>query len=190
MHPVTHLLIGWTLANSTRLNKRDRLLVTVTGFVPDLDGLGVFADILTEKTSHPLYLYDTYHHVLMHNLAFGFFLAILAAVLAERRIASSMLAFLSFHLHLLGDIVGSRGPDGYQWPIPYLMPFSNAWQLAWSGQWGLKAWPNVTLTLLLMALTLYWTWKRGRSPIELVSSKGDSALVRTLRARFGEPKQG
>lgn len=187
MHPVSHVLIGWALANTARLEKRDRLLVTLAAFVPDLDGLGVFADMLTEGTSHPLYLYDTYHHILMHNLAFGLFLTLVAAAFARRRLMASLLVLLGFHLHLLGDIVGSRGPDGYQWPIPYLAPFSDAWQFAWSGQWDLKAWPNVSLTLLLMALTLYWTWQRGRSPLELLSSRADAALARTLRTRFGEP---
>jgi len=28
-------------------------------------------------------------------------------------------------------MLGSRGPDGYQWPIPYLSPFSSAVQLSW-----------------------------------------------------------
>lgn len=185
MHPVTHVLTGWALANTASLEKRDRLLVTLAAFVPDLDGLGVFADMATEHTRHPLYLYDTYHHVLLHNVAFGLLLAALTLALARRRLLATLLVILGFHLHLLGDIVGSRGPDGYRWPIPYLEPFSDAWQLTWSGQWDLKAWPNVTLTLLLMALTLYWTWQRGRSPLELLSMKADAALARTLRARFG-----
>jgi inner membrane protein len=189
MHPISHLLIGWALANTAGLEKRDRMLVTVAGVVPDLDGLGVIADILTEKARHPLYLYDTYHHVLMHNLGFGLLLALLALSLGRRRICAGGLVILSFHLHLLGDLVGSRGPDGYQWPIPYLWPFSEAWQLAWSHQWGLKAWPNVSITVVLLALTLYWAWKRGRSPLELVSGKGDAALVRTLRHRFGDPSR-
>jgi hypothetical protein len=163
------------------------MLVTVAGVIPDLDGLGVVADILTEKTKHPLFLYDQYHHVLMHNLGFGIMLALIAIPLAKRRIFAPILVFLSFHLHLLGDIVGSRGPDGYQWPIPYLLPFSNAWNSTWQYQWGLKAWPNVTITLVLLALTLYWSWKQGRSPLEMVSSNGDAALTRTLRLRFGNP---
>lgn len=187
MHPISHLLIGWTVANSARLARRDRMLVTLAGVLPDLDGLGVVADILTERTRHRTFYYDAYHHVLAHNLAFGCALSLLAAILAKRRPLTTALAFLSFHLHLLGDLVGSRGPDGYQWPIPYLAPFSDALQLSWSHQWGLKAWPNVTATILLLALALYWTWKRGRSPLEMVSLKGDAALVRTLRVRFGEP---
>jgi hypothetical protein len=187
MHPVSHLLIGWVLANGAGLDKRDRMLVTVAGVVPDLDGLGVIGDLLTDGTRHPLYLYDTYHHVLMHNLGFGLLLTLLAALLARRKLTATGLVILSFHLHLLGDIVGSRGPDGYQWPIPYLLPFSDTWQLTWSHQWGLKAWPNVSISLVLLAITLYWTWKRGRSPLEMLSTKGDAALVQTLRVRFGDP---
>lgn len=187
MHPITHLLTGWTLANLPRLERRDRVLVTLAALIPDFDGLGVIADIATERTNHPLYLYDDFHHILMHNGLFGILLTATAFAFAKRRGLSALLAFLGFHLHLLGDIVGSRGPDGYQWPIPYLVPFSDAWQLTWSHQWGLKAWPNVTLTLLLLALALYWSWKRGRSPLELVSVRADAALARTLRARFGEP---
>ena len=187
MHPVTHLLVGWILAESAHLGKRDRALVTLAGCVPDLDGLGVFADLLTEHSNHPLYLYDAYHHVLLHNAATGLLLGILALSLGRRRVATALLVLLSFHLHLFGDLVGSRGPDGYQWPIPYLEPFSGAWQLAWSHQWGLKAWPNVTLTIGLLALTLYWSWRRGRSPVEILSTRADASLARTLRARFGEP---
>ena len=52
------------------------------------------------------------------------------------------LAALSFHLHLLGDIIGAKGPEGYQWPIPYFQPFSNSLQITWEGQWAINAWPN------------------------------------------------
>jgi inner membrane protein len=187
MHPISHLLIGWTLANSADLQRRDRMLVTLSGFIPDIDGLGVLADMLTENTRHPLYLYDKYHHVIAHNVTFGICLVLVTWALAKRRCLTALLVFLSFHLHLLGDIVGSRGPDGCQWPIPYLLPFSEAWQLSWRHQWALKAWPNVTLTLVLLALALYWAWRRGRSPLELLSLRADMALTRTLRNRFGEP---
>ena len=52
---------------------------------------------------------------------------------------TALLVFISFHLHLLCDLIGARGPDGDQWPIPYLKPFSNSVQLAWHGQWALNA---------------------------------------------------
>jgi inner membrane protein len=185
MHPITHVLIGWTVANCAKLELRDRTWITVAGFVPDVDGLGVIPDILTEGTKHPTYLYGAYHHALLHNLAFGLLLFALTWCFSRRRTLTAGLVFLSFHLHLLGDLVGSRGPDGYQWPIPYLAPFRDAWQLTWSHQWALKAWPNVTLTIVLLMLALHGSWKWGRSPLELVSLRADAALTKTLRARFG-----
>ena len=90
---------------------------------------------------------------------------------------TGFLALLAFHLHLLGDLVGSRGPDGYQWPIPYLLPFSTDWNLTWQYQWELDAWPNILVTLLLLGVTLYLSWKRGHSPLELVSQRADAAFV-------------
>jgi hypothetical protein len=151
MHPATHFLVSWSVAESMRLGPRDRALVVLCGVLPDLDGLGI------------------------------------VAALAVRRFASVGLGLVAFHLHLLGDLVGSRGPDGYQWPIPYLMPFSRNWQLTWGGQWVLNAWPNVLLTAALIGSTLYLAWKRGYSPVGMISTRADGAVVSALRARFGEP---
>ncbi len=186
MHPITHLLTGWCLGEATGLPRRDRILVTLAGLIPDLDGLGVFWDMATEGSRHPSYLYDRFHHVLAHNLGFGLLLAVLALPFQTRR-ATAFWVFLSFHLHLLGDLVGSKGPDGYRWPIPYLQPFSEAWNLSWVHQWELKAWPNVAFTLVLMTLALRWSWSRGRSPLECLSPRADARLTEALRARFGAP---
>jgi inner membrane protein len=128
-----------------------------------------------------------YHHVFAHNLGFVLFVTVIAALIAARRSATACLAILVLHLHLLADLVGSRGPDGYQWPIPYLRPFSDAWQLTWEGQWVLNAWPNIVITILLLCWTFYWAWSRGRSPLEMISLRIDDVLVSTLRKRFGEP---
>ena len=100
---------------------------------------------------------------------------------------SAPLAFLAFHLHLLGDLVGSKGPDGYQWPIPYFFPFTGDWILTWEGQWELNAWPNILITVGVLGITLYLSWKRGHSPLEMISLKADAAFVAGLRERFGEP---
>jgi len=54
MNPVSHLLISWVAANIPDLSSRDRALVTLAGVVPDIDGLGFFAEILTKHTSSPL----------------------------------------------------------------------------------------------------------------------------------------
>jgi hypothetical protein len=101
---------------------------------------------------------------------------------------TAFLVWISFHLHLLGDLVGARGPEGYQWPIPYLLPFSNRWQWAWRGQWALNAWPNFIITIIAITLTFFFAWKRFYSPLELISYKADRIFVETLQKRFGKPK--
>jgi hypothetical protein len=97
---------------------------------------------------------------------------------------TAALVFVSFHLHLLFDLIGSRGPDGYQWPIPYLKPFSNAAQLTWHGQWALNAWQNLAITVLLLLATLWIAWKFEASPLELFSGSAHRAFTRILRQRF------
>ena len=184
MNPVSHLLTGWVVANTADLTTRDRALVTLAGVVPDIDGLGIIAEILTEQTAFPLLWYSKYHHVLCHNLGFGLLLAVTAILFGIRRWMTAFLVLVVFHLHLLGDLVGSRGPDGYQWPIPYWAPFSDGWKLMWTGQWELNAWPNVLITALLLAATLYIARKKGCSPLEMVSKRADSACVSILRRQY------
>ncbi|HEX4486423.1 MAG TPA: metal-dependent hydrolase, partial [Terriglobales bacterium] len=96
------------------------------------------------------------------------------------------LALLSFHVHLLEDLLGSRGLDGDQWPIPYLKPFSWAWQFSWSGQWELNAWPNYAITIALLLLTFWLAWWKGFSPLEMISPKIDATFVAALRKRFSK----
>ena len=182
MSPVTHFLTGWVFANCARLDRRERAIVTLACVAPDVDGLGIIPELLTRNSTHPLLWFTLYHHTL-HTLAFGLVVAAVAFVLSRQRWKTALLALASFHLHLLEDILGSRGPDGYQWPIPYLAPFSSAWQLSWRGQWGLNAWPNVAITAALLAMTLWLAWWRGFSPLEMISARADAALVRALRQR-------
>jgi len=188
MNPITHLLVGWTVANSASLERRDRGIVTIAGVIPDFDGLGILIDLARNDGDGDLTWWWALHHNLAHNLTTAVLYSAAAFLVATRRFATAALAFLAFHLHLLGDIAGSRGPDGYQWPIAYLNPFSDAWQLTWSGQWELSAWPNFAITALLLAWTLRIAWLHGRSPLEIVSSRADRAFTKTLRERFGEPE--
>ena len=187
MNPASHFLLSWSVANTAEITRRDRVLVTLSGVVPDIDGLGIFAELLTENSAFPLNWYSQYHHVLGHNLGLGLILIAAVFLLSVRRWMTVFLALLSFHIHLLGDLVGSRGPDGYQWPIPYLFPFATDWKITWVGQWELNAWPNILITLLVLGITLYLSWKRGHSPLEIISLKADTAFVAGLRKRFGEP---
>jgi inner membrane protein len=182
MSPVTHLLTGWMVANFAD-RPRDRALIMLAGVAPDLDGLGIIPEVLTVHTSFPLPWFTEYHHILGHNI--GFALAVTIAIyIWSRSWKVTLLAALSFHLHLLGDVIGARGPDGYSWPIPYLLPFSSAWPWEWSGQWALNAWPNFLITFALLFTTFYLAAKRGFSPLESVSRKADTAFVSTIRARL------
>ena len=187
MSPITHLLAGWAVANAASLSRRERALVTLAGVVPDIDGLGAIAELLTRDAERPLDWWSRYHHVLCHNVGFALVVAAAAWLLSSRRSLTAALALLSFHLHLLGDVLGARGPDGYPWPIPYLLPFSSAWQITWSGQWALNAWQNFAITGGLLAFTFYLAWRRGFSPVEIFSVRADGVFVETLRNRFGAP---
>jgi inner membrane protein len=185
MSPITHFLMGWTVAStSPSLTKRERTFVTLASVVPDLDGLGIIAEKLTQNSSHPLNWWSDYHHVLGHNIGFALMVSVTAALFSQQKFKVLLLAFLSFHLHLIGDLVGGRGLGGDQWPIPYLLPFSNQTQLTWSGQWALNAWPNIVITAALIATMVVLARARGFSPLEMFSAKADAAFVRALRNRL------
>jgi len=167
MSPATHFLAGWLLANATPLNLQERALVVSAAVIPDVDGLGFIPELLTRNSAHPVLWFSQYHHAL-HTLFFAVIVTMAAFFLARQRWKTALLVFLSFHLHLLCDIIGARGPDGYQWPIPYLFPFFNSPQLIWHGQWALNAWPNILITLVLIFITLWMAWKAGKSPLEFL----------------------
>lgn len=189
MNPVTHFLLGWIVASAdTSLTRKERAAVTLAGVVPDIDGLGLVPEFLTRGSDHELLWWTKYHHTALHNLTFALVVAAASFAFTGRRWRTALLAFLSFHVHLLGDIVGARGPDGDHWPIPYLAPFSDALQLIWEGQWELNAWPNFAVTGAALALTFYLAWKRGYSPLEMVSSRADKGFVEALRRRFHSDK--
>jgi hypothetical protein len=207
MSPVTHFFAGWLLASvspngrATTLTRREKALVVAAAVAPDIDGIGIIPELLTRNTSHPLLWFSQYHHSL-HTLAFALLCTFVAYIIAGplmgftfgpaiqgRRSPShpgltAFLVFISFHLHLLCDLIGARGPDGDQWPIPYLKPFSNAVQLTWHGQWALNAWQNFAITGFLLLATFWIAWKYAASPLELVSQPANRTLTRTLRQRF------
>jgi len=184
MHPLTHFSVGWLVADSDGLDRRDRAIVTIAGVIADLDGIGIVAELATRNTQTPLLWWSKYHHLMGHNLAFGLVCTATAFALAKKRARTAALAFLGFHIHLLCDLAGARGPDGDQWPIPYLIPFSEALQLSWKGQWALNAWPNFLITGVALALVFFLAWKRGYSPLEMISRRADEGFVGVLRNLF------
>ena len=182
MSPVTHFLTGWMVANCVKPGRKERAIVTLACVAPDIDGFGIISELLTRNSTYPLLWFSMYHHAL-HTLVFAVVVTTIAFVLTKQW-KISLLALLAFHIHLFEDVLGSRGPDGYQWPIPYLSPFSSKVGLTWSGQWELNAWPNVTITVILILITFWLAWRRGFSPIEMISPKSDAAFITVLRKRF------
>ncbi len=197
MNPVTHFLISWTVANALPAGtRRERTLISIAGIIPDMDGVGIVPDFVTRFVSDsPTAYFHAYHHKL-HCVAWAVSVGLGACALAgggaslKRRLLVGLFALVTFHMHLLCDVLGARGPDGDQWPIPYLLPFSDAWNWTWSGQWALNAWPNFAITGALLVFAGVMAVKAGRSPVEAVSARADAAVVQTLRARFGGGREG
>lgn len=186
MHVVTHLLIGWTVAEHTTKSPRDRALIAWASVVPDLDGLGLIVDAVVHQFGGAVQWYDRFHHLLLHGLPGAVLCTALFVCFASERLRAACLIFLSYHLHLLGDFLGSRGgTESAIWPIHYLSPFSDALTVAWSGQWPLTSWQNTTLTVVLMAYVLMLAVRRGYSPVGLFSARADAVFVGALRRRFG-----
>jgi hypothetical protein len=164
------------------------MIVTAASVAPDVDGLGLIVDFATHSGGSPTQWFAEYHHVLTHNLLFTLLVGGASLLLARRRGLTVFLVLFVFHLHLLGDLVGARGPapEGYQWPISYLWPVSEAAAWTWKGQWELNAWPNFLITIVSLFLTIFLAWRRGYSPLEMISRKADNAFVTALRIRFGD----
>jgi inner membrane protein len=182
MSPVTHFLSGWVFANCFDLDRRDRTLITWAAVVPDLDGLGAVPEILTRNSDHPWTWFSQYHHSL-HTLWFALFCAILAMIIARRRWITGVTVFAAFHIHLLGDLLGARGPDGYAWPITYLWPIRSV-RMSWSGEWPLNSWQNLVITLALLVISVWIIRVKGRSPVEPFSLPADRAVVTAFRKRM------
>jgi inner membrane protein len=185
MSPITHFLVSWAIAGTSGLKRRERAAVALAGIAPDLDGLGIVPELLTRGSAHPLLWFTEYHHVLGHNIGFALLVTLAGFILARAdKWKTAVLVFVSFHLHLLCDVIGARGPDGYQWPIPYLLPFSHRSDIVWHGQWALNAWQNFAITGIGLSVMFWIARNKGFSPLEIVSEKADAAFVKTIRARF------
>jgi inner membrane protein len=186
MNVFTHFFAGWALAEANFLSRSDRVLVTWSAVAPDLDGLSILPDLANRALGRPeTDFYFRYHHVWTHGLPAAIVATAVAIFLATRKLRTALLVFAAFHIHLLMDLVGSRGPSTADiWPIGYLEPISSRLTFSWDGQWPLNDWKNVLLSILLIAWALRLAVRRGYSPVSLFSERADAAVVRTLRDRF------
>lgn len=175
MNPIVHAQLSWLGAQKLP-DRRDRILVTLGGVLPDLDGLTLLAG---EE------LYGKWHHVLTHGVLSAVVICGALAMMARRKLAVFGLAFAAFHLHLLCDLAGS-GPG---WPIYYLWPMSPA-ELSWSGQWNLASWQNSVIGMAATFAVLACALRFNRTAVELFSLKADAKVVAALRNRFSPKPQG
>ena len=199
MSPITHFLGSWAISDATRLAHRDRNLVAWCGLLPDLDGAGIVVDMASRLLLNTeTFWYVRLHHFVLHGLPGAIAIALVVSAFATHRLHVFLWGFAIVHLHILCDLVGSRGPTPLDvWPIYYLGPFSNELTIRWAGQWQLNAWPNVTVTLLLVGYILYRMVIAGRSPVSMFSGKAYHAANQTismrwqrLHARRGESRWG
>jgi hypothetical protein len=94
----------------------------------------------------------------------------------------ALLALLVFHLHLLCDFVGSRGPSPEDlWPIFYYGPFEKDPMWIWKGQWRLDGWQNKVIFVILFLWALLLAVKRGDSFVGVFNRRVDAIFVGVLR---------
>jgi len=106
MSPINHFLTGWALAcMPAQTTVRDRAAITLAAVIPDLDGVGLIAEMATRNGMQPLTWWSDYHHVLAHNLLFGLVIAMLVYAWCERRVLIAAFALFAFHLHLVEDLL-------------------------------------------------------------------------------------
>ena len=119
MSPITHFLASWTVAESCTQDGRERLWICLAGLAPDLDGLGIVVDVANDMLGRGVsQWYAVYHHFLFHGLFGALVTVAIARAAGVRRARALLLVFLSFHLHLLCDLAGARGPASYDiWVI-------------------------------------------------------------------------
>jgi inner membrane protein len=185
MSPLTHLVGSWLVAVATTDNPRDRKLVTWAGVVPDADGLGIIPDVIGSWVSGKectFYYYQTYHHLLTHGWPAAVLVSISFALYAQKRPRVLLLCLLTFHLHLLCDLIGSRGPTiGDLWPICYSEPIFRHPIWFWKHQWKLDGWQNQVIFIVLFLTSLWVATKKGFSFFEVVSSKTDKIFIGVLQ---------
>ncbi len=185
MSPLTHFIGSWLVASVTVNNARDRRLVTLAGIIPDADGVGMVVDVvksLVTRQELTFQYYQRFHHLWLHGWPGALLVALLLGSFGRQRLRVGLWCLVVFHLHLLCDLAGSRGPSSADlWPICYGEPLFRHPIWFWKGQWKLDGWQNQSISVVLFALMLWVAAKRGYSCVEVFSSRLDTVFVGTLQ---------
>ena len=171
MSPITHGMIGWIISQPLA-KRRDRIIVTAVSLLPDFDGAGAIVSID---------YYARYHHIFGHNIFFGLLLTLIALKFGVDKIKVSMLVFISFNSHILGDLLGS----GHGWGVPYFWPLNKTiYEFSSPFQWELDSWQNLLVTAFCIILIIISGVRRKRTIIEIFSIKTDNKVVAIFNRWF------
>ena len=183
MNPETHLLASWIIGARTTESQRDCRLVALAGILPDADGLGLIADGLARAFGwNKTFFYLDYHHYLLHGLFGAILITGFLVLFARQKLRVALLCLAVFHLHLLCDLVGSRGPSAADlWPIFYLGPVTKDPMWIWRGQLPLDHWFNRYLSVALLGWAFWLAVQLGYSSVGVFSRRLDQVFVRVLR---------
>jgi hypothetical protein len=183
MSPETHLLASWVIGAKATDNPRDCRLVTLAGILPDADGLGLILDAVNRLCGwKKTFYYGTYHHYLLHGALGAVVISLGLACFAQRKVRVALMALGVFHLHLLCDFVGSRGPHPEDlWPIFYFGPFDKDPMWIWKGQWRLDSWINRLISVALFGYALWLPIRLGHSVVGVFNRRADRTFVEILR---------
>jgi inner membrane protein len=173
------------VASAVTTNPRDRKLVTLAGIIPDADGLGLVADVVSGLVSGKevtFQYYQKYHHLWLHGWPGALLIALVLASFGRQRFRVACWCLITFHLHLLCDLLGSRGPSlADLWPICYSEPLFRHPVWFWQNQWKLHGWQNQLIFLSVFVTSLCVAVKRGYSFVELFNRRLDAIFVGVLR---------
>jgi inner membrane protein len=169
MHLPNHLAIGW-LTGHREPSRRARMLIAWSSVAPDLDTLAI---VFGQDA------FGRWHHVLCHGILFALVVtAVVFALTRSARVAS--LAFVSFHLHLIADLLGS----GREWSMSYLYPLSD-WQLGITWGWELASWQNSAIMVGLFAAMIVTARRSDRTFAEaFLPARIDREVARTVKRWF------
>lgn len=180
MHLTQHLFLSYLLPWRMRLERRDRVLVTLAGLAPDVDApvlLALGRDAFVE-----------HHHDFTHHLAGAVVAAGAAFLLGRRKRAVAALAAAAWCGHLFLDMVGAgdRHPgEPFAYTLPLLRPFSARAFEPFPFAWPLASWQNGVVMAGAVVLMVRLALVEGRTVLEAFSPHADRAVVTALRRRFG-----
>jgi hypothetical protein len=158
----------------------------LSGWLPWIsDGLGMIVDVarsLITGQENTFHYYQQYHHYLSHGWPGALVVIGFLVCFAREHWRVALLCLLTFHLHLVCDLIGSRGPTpGDLWPIAYAEPLFHHPVFFWKGQWRLDGWQNRIITLALVLAEIALAPRRGYSCVEVFSRRADQVFVSVLR---------